>query len=71
MKNKPIWIVFWALVLVFVIVVTMIFTVGDLLVGEENPTPLGVIFIFSAEAALIGLGVTLLILTARAKVGGC
>jgi len=68
-KGKLIWSVFWALVGVFVIVVSMIFIqpVNELLFGEENPTLLGYIFVISAGIIITGLGVTLLVLTAKAK----
>jgi hypothetical protein len=68
-KGKLIWSVFWALVGVFVIVVSMIFIppVSGLLFGEENPTLLGFIFVISAGVIITGLGVTLLVLTAKAK----
>ncbi len=67
MKGKLIWSIFWALVVVFVIVVAMLFILGDLLVGMENPTPMGYVFFISAAVVLIGLGVTLIVLTAKAK----
>jgi len=70
MKGKLIWSIFWALVGVFVIFVSMIFTLGDLLFGEYNPTLMGYIFVSSGGVVLTGLGVTLLILTAKTKVGG-
>jgi hypothetical protein len=69
MKGKLIWSVFWALIVVFVIVVTMVVIppVNELLFGEENPTLLGYIFVISAGVIITGLGVTLLVLTAKAK----
>ncbi len=69
MKGKLIWSILWALVGVFIIVVSMIFipSVNILLVGEENPTPMGFVFFISAGGALIGLGVTLIVLTAKTK----
>jgi len=70
MKGKLIWSIFWALVGVFVIFVSMIFTLGDLLFGEYNPTLMGYIFVSSGGVVLIGLGVTLLVLTVKRKVGG-
>ena len=70
MKGKLIWSVFWALIVVFVIFIGMIFTppVNDLLFGEYNPTLLGYIFVSSGGVVLTGLGVTLLVLTAKTKV---
>ena len=70
MKGKLIWSIFWALVGVFVIFISMIFTpaVNRLLFGEENPTLLGYIFVSSSGVIIIGLGVTLLVLTAKTKV---
>ena len=68
MKGKLIWSIFGVWVGVFVIAVTMFFILSDLLVGEENPTLLGYIFFISAGVVLTGLGVTLLVLTAKTKV---
>jgi len=68
MKGKLIWSIFGAWVGVFVIVVTMFFILGDLLVGEENPTLMGYIFFISAGVVLTGLGVTLIVLTVKTKV---
>jgi hypothetical protein len=62
MKGKLVWSVFWALVGVFVIAVTIIFTLVDLLVGMER-----YVFFVSVGIGLTGLGVTLLVLTAKAK----
>jgi len=72
MKGKLIWSVFWALVGVFVIFIGMIFTppVNKLLFGEENITLFGLIYVSSGGVILTGLGVTLLVLTAKTKVGG-
>ncbi len=70
MKGKLIWSVFWAFIAVFVIMVTMIFTLSDLLVGEENPTLMGYIIFISGGVVLTGLGVTLLVLTAKTKARG-
>ena len=70
MKGKLIWSVFWAFVGVFVIAVTMFFVLRDSLVVEENPTTLGYIFVSSGGIILTGLGVTLLVLTAKTKMGG-
>jgi len=63
MKGKLIWSIFWALVGVFVIVACAMFipSVGRLPVGF-NP--------FSAWIVFAGLGVTLLVLTIKTKVGG-
>jgi hypothetical protein len=62
-KGKLIWSIFWALVGVFVIVVGMIFIppLGSLLVHFSG---------FAAWLVHAGLGVTLLVLTVRAKVVG-
>ena len=70
MKGKLIWSVFWALVGVWVIFVGMIFAppAKELLFGEYNPTLLGYIFISSGTVIITGLGVTLLVLTAKAEV---
>jgi hypothetical protein len=70
MKGKLIWSVFWVLLMVFVIVATMVVIppVNRLLFGEENPTLLGYIFVISSGIIITGLGVTLLILTAKAQV---
>jgi len=57
MKGKLIWSIFWALVAVFVIDVGMMF-MGVLSNGYA---------IFAGLAVLFGLGVTLLVLAARAK----
>ena len=71
MKGKLIWSIFGAFIGVFVIFVGMIFTppVNELLFGEYNPTLLGYIFVSSSGVLLTGLGVTLLILTAKIKIG--
>jgi len=68
MKGKLTWLIFGAWAGVFVIVVTMFFLLNDLLVGDEEPTLLGYIFFISAGVVLTGLGVTLLVLTAKTKV---
>jgi len=70
MKGKLIWSVFWALVIVFVIFIGMIFTpqINELLFGEYNPTLLGYIFVSSGGVLLTGLGVTLLAPTAKSEV---
>jgi hypothetical protein len=72
MKGKLIWSIFWALFGVFVITVSMIFIppVNRLLIGEENPTLIGFVVFLSAGVVLIGLGVTLIVLTVKTKVGG-
>jgi hypothetical protein len=72
MKGKLIWSVFWALLVVFVIVVSMLFIppVNELLVGMENPTTMGYVFFLSAGVVIIGLGVTLIVLTVKTKVRG-
>jgi hypothetical protein len=70
MRGKLIWSVFWALIGVWVIFIGMIFTppVKELLFGEYNPTLFGYIFVSSGTVVLTGLGVTLLVLTAKTKV---
>jgi len=70
MKGKLIWSVFWAVIVVFVIFVAMIYTppLRTLLVGEENPTLMGYVFFSSVGVIITGLGVTLLVLTAKAEV---
>jgi len=69
MKGKLIWSVLWALIGVWVIFVGMIFTppVKELF-GEENPTLFGYIFFSASGVVLSGLGVTLLVMTAKTKV---
>ena len=67
MKGKLIWSIFWAFVGVLVIAISMFFILGDLLVGEENPTLMGYVFFVSVGVVLTGLGVTLLVLTAKTK----
>ena len=63
MKGKLIWSIFWALVGVFVIVVCTMFvpSIGRLQVGFSG---------FAAWPVLTGLGVTLIVLTVKTKVGG-
>jgi hypothetical protein len=63
MKGKLIWSIFWVLVGVFVIAVSMMFipAVLRLPVGFSG---------FAAWPVLTGLGVTLLVLTVKTKVGG-
>jgi hypothetical protein len=70
MKGKLIWSVFWALIGVYVIFIGLILAppVNELLFGEYNPTLLGYIFVSSGGVVLTGLGVTLLVLTAKTKV---
>jgi hypothetical protein len=67
MKGRLIWSVFWAFVGVLAIAISMFFILGDLLVGEENPTLMGYVFFVSVGVVLTGLGVTLLVLTAKTK----
>jgi hypothetical protein len=57
MKEKLVWSIFWALAGVFVVVLGTIFT----------GMPLGAYLFFAVMAVFFGLGVTLLVLTARAK----
>jgi len=66
-KEKLIWSVFGAFVGVLAIAVSMFFILRDLLVGEENPTLMGYVFFVSVGVVLTGLGVTLLVLTAKRK----
>jgi hypothetical protein len=70
MKGKLIWSIFWAFIGVLFIAISMIFipSVNRLLVGEENPTPMGYVFFISVGVVLTGLGVTLLVLTVKTKV---
>jgi hypothetical protein len=70
MKGKLIWSVFWAFIGVFAIFIGMIFTppINKLLFGEYNPTLLGYFFVSIGGVVLTGLGVTLLVLTAKSKV---
>ena len=67
MKGQLIWSIFWAFVGVLVIAVSMLFTLDDVLVGEENPTLIGYVFFVSVGVVLTGLGVTLLVLTAKTE----
>jgi hypothetical protein len=57
MKGKLIWSIFWASVAVFVVVLGMMF----------GGMPMSGYAIFAGLAVLFGLGVTLLVLAARAK----
>jgi MFS family permease len=57
MKDKPIWSIFWALVAVFVIEMVMMLA----------PLPQNGYVLFAGLIILLGLGVTLLVLAARAK----
>jgi hypothetical protein len=63
MKGKLIWSIFWALVGVFVIAVSMMFILS--IVGAEVRFS-----IFASWPVLAGLGVTLIVLTLKTKVGG-
>ncbi len=65
MKGKLVWSVFWALVGVFVIVVSMIFIPRPLMPFGFPPA----IFL-SATVVFVLLGVALLFLTVKTKVGG-
>jgi hypothetical protein len=60
MKGKLIWSIFWAMVGVFIIVIGLMFI-------PRLPVRFNA---FSAWIVLVGLGVTLLVLTVKAKVGG-
>jgi hypothetical protein len=64
-KGKLIWTIFWAMVGVFVIIVSMVFSLNLL----DGGLPFGYI-VFPAFAIFVGLGVTLLVLTVKRKVGG-
>jgi hypothetical protein len=57
MKGKLLWSIFWASVAVFVIEMGMMFT----------PLPQSGYAIFAGLAVFFGLGVTLIVLTVRAK----
>ena len=57
MKGKLLWSIFWASVAVFVVVLGMMF------IGM----PLNVYVLFAVLAVFLGLGVTLIVLAARAK----
>ena len=63
MKGKLIWVIFWVMVAVFVIMVAMMFVAPAL----DFPIPN---IIFPAFAVLVGLGVTLIVLTVKKKVAG-
>jgi hypothetical protein len=63
MRGKLIWSIFWAMVGVFVIAVSMMFILS--IVGAEVQFS-----IFASWPVLAGLGVTLLVLTVKTKVGG-
>jgi len=63
MKDKLIWSIFWVMVAVFVLMVATMFVVPAL----ELPMPF---IIFPAFAVLVALGVTLIVLTVKRKVGG-
>jgi hypothetical protein len=63
MKGKLIWSIFWAMVGVFVIAVCMMFIPP---IGRSQVRFSG----FAAWPVLAGLGITLLVLTVKTKVGG-
>jgi hypothetical protein len=73
MKGKLIWSIFWALVGAFVVVLGTIF-IGVPIFGRLQMSPLfGAIFggaIALFGLGVVGLGVTLLVLTVKAKVRG-
>jgi hypothetical protein len=73
MMKKLIWSIFWALVGAFVVVVGIIF-IGVPIFGRlEVPSLLHALFLGTLALfglGVVGLGVTLLVLTKRAKVGG-
>ena len=62
MKGKLIWSIFWASVAVFLLTFSGVFVPGQIL-----PVPLS---LFVSWAILLLLGVTLIVLTVREKVGG-
>jgi hypothetical protein len=66
-RGRVTWAIFWAFVGVLVIAISTGFILGDLLVGEENPTLMGYVFFVSVGVVLTGLGVTLLVLTAKTE----
>ncbi len=63
MKGKLIWSIFWALVGVFVI------AAGTMFISSVARLPVG-FNAFSAWPVFVGLGVTLIVLTLKKKVGG-
>ena len=65
MKGKLIWSIFWASVGVFIIIICTMFV----LVPLAGNLPLGFIA-FPAWVVFLGLGVTLIVLTVKTKVGG-
>ena len=71
MKGKLIWSIFWALVGVFVIVESTYFfpPLSRLVFSNENPI-MNRFALLPAWVVFIGLGVTLLVLTVKTKVGG-
>jgi hypothetical protein len=71
MKGKLIWSIFWVLVGVFVIVVCTMFVppLSRLVFSSENPI-VNRFVLLPAWVVFIGLGVTLLVLTVKTKVGG-
>jgi hypothetical protein len=73
MKGKLIWSIFWALVGAFVVVVGTMFVVPPVLGRLEMPSFfhtlfVGTLVLFGLGA--LGLGITLLVLTVRAKMRG-
>ena len=64
MKRKLSWPIFWALIVVFIVLATSIFT----LPAAFAPTFRGIFFI--SGAAFFLLGVALIFLTVKEKVGG-
>jgi len=67
LQKKLVWSIFGAFIVVLAIAVTIFFVLGDLLIGEENPTLWGYVFFICVGVVLTGLGVTLLVLTAKIK----
>ena len=64
MKGKLIWSIFWAMVGVFVIVVSIIF------IPPRQRLPMLDIVLLSGGVVVLLLGVTLLVLTVKTKVRG-
>jgi len=73
MKGKLIWSIFWALVGVFVVVAGTIFIVPPIFGRMVMPAFFHALFVgtlYFFGLAVLGLGITLLVLTVRAKLGG-
>ena len=73
MKGKLIWSIFWALVGAFVVVAGTIFVGAPIFGRLQEPALLHALFIGTLALfglGIVGLGVTLIVLTRRAKVRG-